>query len=484
MEQDAGRPLSSIFDLIAATSTGALVGLPLAAGLAASTTSERFKSLVPEVFRPPGTLASFRRRAMYDPASLRRALEDLLGAKGLDQLLTDVLVPVAVADRYEAKILNRRSSGTIVEAILASSAAPTYFPPHNFVGPDRRAYIDGGLWANDPTHLAVAYALHSKGLAPEDVDILVVGNGSHIAGAHTSDLERMRRISVSAFRILTEGAMTLQRSHSHQLATSMGVTPLIVEPTLAAPIRLDDAASASKVLLPLVDDEYDKYGRQIRSTFLVERHEEPRLRPLTQATEIGVRSANLTTFIPNRQFYKVARGPDDNISAYISSARRDLTMVSINLMTGDPFEQLLSTFHNMIDGRNDPVNIRLSLLDPENEYVMGAIAPVLDMSGAALSSSIRELVQKALYFRSRLSKSGRRNFTLHAHEAIPPASAIMIDTSTGKGRIQLETKTYRTSPYHSFGFEVSQPSEFYDTLCSSYEQLIEDGRQIAGGFDP
>ena len=48
----------------------------------------------------------------------------------------------------------------LIEAILASSAAPTYFDP---VQVDESLLADGGLWANNPSILAVTEAISKFG---------------------------------------------------------------------------------------------------------------------------------------------------------------------------------------------------------------------------------------------------------------------------------------------------------------------------------
>jgi patatin-like phospholipase/acyl hydrolase len=65
---------------------------------------------------------------------------------------------------------------SILDAALATSAAPTYFPPHQVPTP-RRPYslIDGGVFANNPTGLARAFMKGSK----DDADLVVsLGTGS------------------------------------------------------------------------------------------------------------------------------------------------------------------------------------------------------------------------------------------------------------------------------------------------------------------
>ena len=65
----------------------------------------------------------------------------------------------------------------LVEAILASSAAPTYFDPV-YVGDSLLA--DGGLWANNPSILAVTEAVSKFQRSLDQIHILSVGTGHPI----------------------------------------------------------------------------------------------------------------------------------------------------------------------------------------------------------------------------------------------------------------------------------------------------------------
>jgi len=63
--------------------------------------------------------------------------------KGVPHVFRSTHLPVAVPDK-DIKI---------AEAIIATTAAPTYFP-HRQIGDD--AFVDGGVWAADPSMLAIA----------------------------------------------------------------------------------------------------------------------------------------------------------------------------------------------------------------------------------------------------------------------------------------------------------------------------------------
>src|SRR5262249_10979658 len=50
-----------------------------------------------------------------------------------------------------------------IDAILASAAAPVYFPPHELpLTPGVNAFVDGGMFANNPSTAALAALLGSR----------------------------------------------------------------------------------------------------------------------------------------------------------------------------------------------------------------------------------------------------------------------------------------------------------------------------------
>jgi patatin-like phospholipase/acyl hydrolase len=94
---------------------------------------------------------------------------------------TELRVPVFFVSRPEDEAdgeYHEAIAGdvSIVDAALATSAAPTYFPPHPVTTP-RRGYslVDGGIFANNPTGLARAF-MRDRGA---DSDLVVsLGTGS------------------------------------------------------------------------------------------------------------------------------------------------------------------------------------------------------------------------------------------------------------------------------------------------------------------
>jgi len=102
----------------------------------------------------------------------------------------------------------------LVDAALATSAAPTYFPSHEV---DRHALVDGGVFAANPTIAAVVEALKRRSDEPHDLipdDLLVVSIGT---GLHET---RFTQAEVSAWGKL--GWIVPQEGEPPILATVLG----------------------------------------------------------------------------------------------------------------------------------------------------------------------------------------------------------------------------------------------------------------------
>lgn len=192
----------------------------------------------------------------------------------------------------------------------------------------------------------------------------------------------------------------------------------------------------------------------------------------------GLAEAQINRFFASRDFYRRFRDGRATISQYVESARTSLEMVSITLVTGNEVEGLMDTFERMLT-RQSPPTIRVSLLDPDNEHLMHAIAPVIQSSPETLASRIRDACSAIEDLHSRRLPPRRRDrLELWNHQCLPNASAIIINGDDEDGTVQLETKGYKTGMDKSWGFEVLNGSDFYFTLRESYRHLVGDGRRL------
>jgi len=158
-------------DLIAGTSTGGIIALGLADGLAPSALVKLYKDNADKIFddswlddlKDLGGLSG----ADYDNGQLRDVLKGVFKRKKLAGLGKRVLVPAFDLDNGKVRAKARMwkpkffhnlpgpdsdGSESVVDVALRTSAAPTYFPSY-------QGYIDGGVVANNPSMAALAQAL-------------------------------------------------------------------------------------------------------------------------------------------------------------------------------------------------------------------------------------------------------------------------------------------------------------------------------------
>jgi hypothetical protein len=133
----------------------------------------------------------------YTAAGLRRVIESCAPETTLGKLKHHVFVPTfvlnaitAAGPQWEATAFHNlpgpvgfggHAAAPLVDAIMASAAAPLYFPPHPY---DGMLFVDGGLMAQNPTMLALATAIGAglvgeRGVPLEEVSILSLGTGSN-----------------------------------------------------------------------------------------------------------------------------------------------------------------------------------------------------------------------------------------------------------------------------------------------------------------
>lgn len=80
---------------------------------------------------------------------------------------------------------------TMVDAALATSAAPTYFPPHRVKidAKDLGYFADGGVFANNPAMTAFTEIIFRKVSDQENIKILSVGTGNRPTGILPADID-------------------------------------------------------------------------------------------------------------------------------------------------------------------------------------------------------------------------------------------------------------------------------------------------------
>lgn len=191
IEKVTGKAISEIFDLVAGTSTGGILALALSERDAQGNPKYSAKNLI-ELYEREGdqifpkslwqsvsTLGGFAEEK-YPRAGIDAVLEQYFGNDLLGSCLTHTIVTSYDIENRKPMFLKswraEHQSVRVVDAARATSAAPTYFEPVQFVvDNERRVLVDGGIFMNTPAVSAYVEALR---IFPEEKDFLLLSLGT------------------------------------------------------------------------------------------------------------------------------------------------------------------------------------------------------------------------------------------------------------------------------------------------------------------
>ncbi len=188
LEEATGIQARECFDLLAGTSTGSIITSAVATGISMKEVVSLFEEEAPRIFkkRPIPAVILQLLHSKYDRKPLQDVVERYLPDVTLGQVQTPLMIPSADIGTGSVHVFksgylrelgesyNRDGRVLLRDAIMASCAAPTFFNPKE-VGTYLLA--DGGIWANNPSILALIEALSKFNKRIEEVRILSIGTG-------------------------------------------------------------------------------------------------------------------------------------------------------------------------------------------------------------------------------------------------------------------------------------------------------------------
>ena len=168
-------------DLYAGTSIGGIIALGLAAGLTSEKIKQGFKNNGTNIF--PN---SFRRNWLnliwckYNSKNLKQAIINILGTGvcglKISKLSRPVLVTSICLEDGETCLISsvdpKYNEWNVLDAALATSAAPTYFSSHQVKG---STYVDGGLSCNVPDIAVLSFILDKLKKDIDAIQMLSIG---------------------------------------------------------------------------------------------------------------------------------------------------------------------------------------------------------------------------------------------------------------------------------------------------------------------
>ena len=192
IEQVFQTRIRTCFDLIASTSTGAIIAGAAVSDIPMVDIVQLFETETPHIFRRRWyRIPLFLSK--YPSHKLAQILAAHLPATPLDEIATPLMITSSEISKSEIHIFrsnytdkHSESDGSnknisLRDAILASCAAPTFFAPKSL---NNALLADGGLWANNPSTIAFTEALSTFGKSLREVRMLSIGTGRSVNMYH------------------------------------------------------------------------------------------------------------------------------------------------------------------------------------------------------------------------------------------------------------------------------------------------------------
>ncbi|HLF75808.1 MAG TPA: patatin-like phospholipase family protein [Anaerolineales bacterium] len=199
LEEELGKTSHKIFRLCVGTSTGSVLAAGIAKGLSAEQMFRLYQHLGNHIFKK--TLRSrlwFAMTFRYPGKSLEEALRKNLGTGDIGELWkqkppTDLVVTafdmIENRTRFIKSWKPEYQHWPLVKAVLASAAAPTYFPVVD------GHFVDGGVGSfNNPCFLAAYELQFCLNWKPEDTTLISLGTGRAPKSYKFGQAERFRPI--------------------------------------------------------------------------------------------------------------------------------------------------------------------------------------------------------------------------------------------------------------------------------------------------
>ena len=188
IEDDEKINITDHFDLIAGTSTGGIIALGLGLGMRPKEIVEFYVSEGPKIFSKYYGAKWFKQWFLHKFSSvpLENALKKCFQEKTLGDSIKPLVIPsynMGENDVYlfrtpHSERLRRDYKVPAWKVAMSTSAAPTYFPCCRLV--DNIRLIDGGIWANNPTMVAIVEAVGTMHVSLDSVAVLSIGTSDEI----------------------------------------------------------------------------------------------------------------------------------------------------------------------------------------------------------------------------------------------------------------------------------------------------------------
>ncbi|RIA92663.1 hypothetical protein C1645_820402 [Glomus cerebriforme] len=216
IEYRTHRPISHLFNMLAGTSTGGIIASGLSVPpweikydehnnpyskclddskpkLSASDLLNLYRNQAKDLFFANKSWSFFKPR--YTNQDRGSLFYKYFGSVHLNEALTELVIPAVNENNLTQTHLftrhddrnNYSKNDTFFDVLMATTAAPTFFPSYEIKG--RGVFLDGSLHLNNPAMAAYEKAIQYN-VAKEKISVLSLGTGSYIPDPLNPDLIR------------------------------------------------------------------------------------------------------------------------------------------------------------------------------------------------------------------------------------------------------------------------------------------------------
>lgn len=282
LQEDAKVKLLNHVDCLAGTSTGALIVSSFSAGFKPKDLIRFYQLLGSRAF-PYGKNYEHG-GAKYDPSKLKKILTKLFAKyPTLADVKRDIIIPTCslchkqqkkwypeVFDNFDRE---KAKEYSLVDVALRSSAAPIYYPSY-------QNYVDGGIFALNPSLVAFSSAIDPKkgNQKIEDVRLLSIGTGVNPVAIHEEvDWDEVRWMK--PYHTLSQHPLFSLMTEVGSLVPEYPLQQMLkgnyqrVNGFLPSPIEIDDATrvptliKAAKNVPHLYPDQWRQTVEWVKENF-------------------------------------------------------------------------------------------------------------------------------------------------------------------------------------------------------------------------
>ncbi|HQV68748.1 MAG TPA: patatin-like phospholipase family protein [Thermoflexales bacterium] len=248
LEKQTGKLTRDVFNMVAGTSTGAIIAAAVGIGMTAQKTLDLYQTLGSRIFKTDWlafitTLGGMKYHSTACAAVYREFIGDVtINELPIDLMLT--MMRVVDGKPFYAVKDNPANAGTtgklkVVDCVTASAAAPTFFDPYDV--PTIGRCVDGGTGiAGNPVYQACVEAFYYTGGAytPEDSVVVSLGTGIYDGAANpVTFIDWARWVMLSLLESPAEQQTELVQRHFATLGTYR------LNPPLPRDIGLDNLSA-------------------------------------------------------------------------------------------------------------------------------------------------------------------------------------------------------------------------------------------------